>query len=76
MFPEMGVYSPISSSHIYLLRACLSRMGFPIQLKSKEVKISKEKTSQMIVKEKLSERAVMKERRLDGCFLKREEEHQ
>jgi len=39
----------------------LSRMGFPTQLKRKKVKISKEKTSQMIVKEKLSERAVMKE---------------
>jgi len=36
-------------------------MGFPIQLKSKEVKIGNEKMSQMIVKEKLSERAVMKE---------------
>ena len=39
----------------------LSRMGFPIQLKSKEVKIGKEKTSQMIMKEKLSERAAMKD---------------
>jgi len=48
-------------------------MGFPTQLKSKEVDIGQEKTSQMIVKEKLSERAVVKERRLGGCFLKREE---
>ena len=38
----------------------LSRTGFPIQLKSKEVKIGKEKTSQMIIKGKLSERAVAK----------------
>jgi len=30
----------------------------------------------MIVKEKLSERAVMKEAGSDECFLKREEEHQ
>jgi len=36
-------------------------MGFPIQLKSKEVEISNEKISQMIIKEKLSERAVLKE---------------
>ena len=39
----------------------MSRMGFPTQLKSKKVDISKEKTSQMIVKEKLSKRAVVKE---------------
>ena len=42
----------------------MSRTGFLTQLKSKKVEISKEKMSQMIVKEKLSERAVMKERRL------------
>ena len=34
------------------------------QLKSKKVKIGKEKTSRMIIKGKLSERAVMKEKRL------------
>ena len=39
-------------------------MGFPTRLKSKKVKIGKEKTSRIIVKEKLSERAVVKERRL------------
>ena len=39
-------------------------MGFPTQLKSKKVEISKGKTSLMIVKEKLSERAAMKENRL------------
>jgi len=39
-------------------------MGFPTRLKSKKVEIGKEKTSRMIVKEKLSERAVVKERRL------------
>jgi len=39
----------------------MSRMGFLIRLKSKKVRINEEKTSQMIVKEKLSERAVMKE---------------
>jgi len=38
--------------------------GFSNQLKSKKVEIGKEKTSRMIVMEKLSERAVMKERRL------------
>ena len=35
-----------------------SRMGFPTQLKSKKVKISKEKTSQMIIKGKLSQRGL------------------
>jgi len=44
-------------------------MGFLTRLKSKKVEISKEKTSQMIVKEKLSERDVMKERRLGQVFL-------
>jgi len=39
-------------------------MGFLTQLKSKKVKIGKEEMSQMIIKEELSERAVMKERRL------------
>jgi len=42
----------------------MSRMGFLTQLKSKKVEISKEKTLRMIVNEKLSERAVVKERRL------------
>ena len=36
-------------------------MGFLPQLKSKKVEIGKEKTSQMLIKEKLSERAVVKE---------------
>ena len=39
----------------------MSRMGFPTQLKSKKVEIGKEKTSRMIIKEELSESAVMKE---------------
>jgi len=39
----------------------VSRTGFPIQLKSREVDIGNEKMSQMTVKEKLSERAVVKE---------------
>jgi len=43
------------------LGSTLSRTGFPIQLKSKEVEIGNEKMSQMIIKEKLSERAVVKE---------------
>ena len=34
---------------------------FPTRLKSKKVEIGKEKMSQLIVKEKLSERAVVKE---------------
>jgi len=43
-------------------------MGFPTRLKSKKVEIGKEKMSQMIIKEKLSERAVMKDRRLGQVF--------
>ena len=42
----------------------MSSTSFPTRLKSKKVKIGKEKMSQMIVKEKLSERAVVKEDRL------------
>jgi len=44
-------------------------MGFLIQLKSKEVEISNEKMSQMIIKEKLSERAGMKENGLGQVCL-------
>ena len=46
----------------------LSRMGCPTRLKSKKVEIGKEKMSQMIVEEKLSERTVVKERRLVQVF--------
>ena len=42
----------------------LSRMGFLTQLKCKKVGIVKGKMSWMIIKEKLSERAVVKEDRL------------
>jgi len=44
-------------------------MGFLTRLKSKKVKIGKEKTSRMIVKEKLSERAVVKENGLRRVYL-------
>jgi len=44
-------------------------MGLPIRLKSKEVEIGNEKISQMIVKEKLSERAVVKENGLGRVYL-------
>ena len=47
----------------------MSRMGFLTQLKSKEVEICKGRTSQMIVKEKLSERAMGS----GECIFKREE---
>jgi len=47
----------------------LSRMGFPFWLKSKEVKIGNEKMSWIIIKEKLSERAVMKENGLRWVYL-------
>ena len=42
----------------------MSRTGFQTRLKSKKVEISKGKTSQMIIKGMLSERAVVKENRL------------
>ena len=44
-------------------------MGFTTQLKSKKVKIGKEKTSQVIIKGKLSERAVVKENELRQVYL-------
>ena len=44
-------------------------MGFLIRLKSKEVKIGNEKTSWMIVKDKLSEGAVEKENGLGQVYL-------
>jgi len=48
-------------------------MGFLTQLKSKKLEIGEENMSQMIVKEKLSERAVVKENGLRQCIFKREE---
>jgi len=47
----------------------LSRMGFLTQLKSKKLEIGEENMSQMIVKEKLSERAVVKENGLRQMYL-------
>jgi len=47
----------------------LSRMDFLTQLKSKKVEIGKGKTSRMIIKEKLSERAVVKENWLGRVYL-------
>ena len=66
------------SLHGFSNPASVKNRFFPTRLKSKKVEIGKEKMSQMIVKEKLSERAVMKEKKegLDECFLKREEGHQ
>jgi len=42
----------------------LSRTGFLTQLKCKKVRINREKTSQMSIRRRLSERAVMKENKL------------
>jgi len=39
----------------------MSRTGFPTRLKCNKVRIDKEKTSRMIVRKKLSKRAVVKE---------------
>src|SRR5882724_12270450 len=47
----------------------LSRTGFPTRLKCKKVGIDKEKTLRVIVKEKLSKRAVMKEDGLGRVYL-------
>ena len=60
----MVVFNPLTSCV-----ELVSRTGFLTQLKSKKVKIGEEKTSQMIVKEKLSERAVMKENGLGQVYL-------
>jgi len=49
----------------------LSRPGFPTQLKCNKVGIDKEKTLRVIIREKLSKRAVMKEMGSDGCIFKR-----
>ena len=55
-----------TTNHVLLstIRRKVSRTGFLTRLKSKKVEIGKEKMSRMIIREKLSERAVMKERRL------------
>jgi len=47
----------------------LSRTGFPTRLKCKKVRIDKEKTSRVIVREKLSKRAVVKEDGLGWVYL-------
>jgi len=44
-------------------------MGFPFQSKSKKVRIDREMTSRMTVREKLSRRAVVKEQRLGQVCL-------
>jgi len=54
----------------------LSKNGFPNWTKGKKVGIGEEKTSRMIVKEKLSGRAVMKENGLGRVYLQEEEGHQ
>jgi len=47
----------------------VSRTGFPNQLKSKNVRIDRKKMSQMIIKERLSKEAVIKEKGLGQvCF--------
>jgi len=47
----------------------LSRTGFPTRLKGNKVRIGKGKTSRVIVREKLSKRAVMKEDGLGRMYL-------
>ena len=44
-------------------------MGFPTQLKSKMVRIDREMTSRVTIREKLSRRAVKKEKRLGQVYL-------
>jgi len=52
-------------------RFLLSRTGFPTRLKGNRVGIGKRKTSRVIVREKLSKRAVVKEDGSDGCIFMR-----
>jgi len=47
----------------------VSRMSFPTRLKCNKVRIDKEKTSRVIVREKLSKRAVVKEDGLGWVYL-------
>ena len=47
----------------------VSRMGFPARIKCNKVRIDKEKTLRMIVREKLSKRAVMKDDGLGRVYL-------
>ena len=47
----------------------MSRTGFPTRLKCDKVGIDKGKTSRMIVREKLSKRAVVKEDGLGQVYL-------
>jgi len=47
-------------------------MGFPTRLKRIKVGIDKEKTSRVIIREKLSKRAVMKEDGSDGVSSREE----
>jgi len=58
-----GVFDDSSSSII------LSRMGFPTRLKCNKVGIDKEKMSRVIVREKLSERAVVERIGLGRVYL-------
>jgi len=58
-----GVFDDSGSSII------LSRTGFPTRLKSNKVGIDKGKTSRVIVREKLSKRAVVKEDGLGRMYL-------
>src|SRR5882724_2307344 len=60
---------PSFSSTCGASRCPLSRMGFLTQLKCKKVGIDKEKTSRVIVREKLSKRAVVKEDGLGWVYL-------
>jgi len=54
----------------------LSRTGFLTQLKRKLVRINREKTSRVTIRENLSKRAVMKEQGLGGCVFNGEDNHQ
>ena len=71
---DLGVDPHISGPCVLSLRKrgdmdYVSRMGFLTQLKCNKVGIDKEKTSRMIVRGKLSERAVVKEDGLGRVYL-------
>src|SRR5882724_5697820 len=65
----METWASLMTTTTLYLSLVMSRTGFPTQLKCKKVGIDKEKTSRVIVREKLSKRAVVKEDGLGQVYL-------
>src|SRR5882724_8089440 len=69
IYPSLlQVVQPIGWEY-YVCSNHVSRTGFPTRLKCNKVRINKEKMSRMIVREKLSKRAVVKEDGLGRVYL-------